>query len=103
MSLRSGAAVDDEPGPGHETSIVGGEKNDALGDVGNRAQATDRESLERLPAGRVDIVRAELLRPACEDLSTHIGLDQAGMDRVDADLVALARKFERRRFREERD
>ena len=35
-------AIDDEPGPGHEGGIVGGEKDDALGDVVGHAEPADR-------------------------------------------------------------
>jgi hypothetical protein len=38
-----------------------------------------------------------------DDLTAHIGLGNAGMDQIDADAVALAREFERRRFGEQRD
>src|SRR5437879_8148834 len=40
-SLRGDAAVDDEACAGHEAGVVGGEKDDALGDVGHRSHAAD--------------------------------------------------------------
>ena len=40
--LRGDAAVDDEAGAGHKGSVVRGDKDDALGDVGHRSHAADR-------------------------------------------------------------
>ena len=45
--LRGRAAVDDEPGAGHEAGIVGGEKDNALGDVVRHAEAADRKPRHR--------------------------------------------------------
>src|ERR1700730_17146317 len=41
-SLGGQPAIDDEPGAGHESGIVGGEKDDASGDVVWGAEAADR-------------------------------------------------------------
>ena len=46
--LRGDAAVDDEACAGHEAGVVGGEKDDALGDVGHRSHAADRQPGQRL-------------------------------------------------------
>jgi hypothetical protein len=54
--LRGDAAVDDEAGAGHEAGIVRGEKDDALGDVGHRPHAADRDAAQRLLAGRFKVV-----------------------------------------------
>src|ERR1700738_429503 len=60
--LRGDAAVDDETGAGHEAGIVRGEKDDALGDVGHRPDAADRQPSQRLAARLVDVVGAEVGR-----------------------------------------
>ena len=41
--LRRNPAVDDEACAGHEAGVVRGEKDDALGDVGHRSHAADRQ------------------------------------------------------------
>jgi hypothetical protein len=41
------AAVDDEAGAGHEGGIVRREKDDALGNVGHRPHAADRDARQR--------------------------------------------------------
>ena len=81
--LRGNAAVDDEAGAGHEAGIVRGEKDDALGDVGHRSHAADRQPGQRLAARLLDVVGAEIARPHRQDLITHFGLGRAGVDRVD--------------------
>src|ERR1700730_12833097 len=54
-SLRRDPAIDDETGAGHKAGIVRGEKDDALGDVGHRSHAADRQPRQRLAArGRID-------------------------------------------------
>src|SRR5579885_3333839 len=40
--LRGQAAIDDEAGAGHKRGVVGGEEDDALGDVGRGAEPADR-------------------------------------------------------------
>src|SRR6202022_1307574 len=100
--LRGDAAVDDETGPGHKAGVVRGEKDDALGDVGHRSHAADRQPGQRLPARLLDIVGAEIARPHRQDLIAHLGLGRAGMDRVDANSIAFARELECRGFGEER-
>src|SRR5437870_2824333 len=40
--LRGQPAIHNQPGPGHEGGIVGGEKDDAFGDVFGRAEPADR-------------------------------------------------------------
>jgi hypothetical protein len=102
-SLRGDAAVDDEAGTGHEAGIVRGEKDDALGDIGNRPHAADRDAFQRLLTGRFKVVCAQIARAYRKDLIAHIGVDRAGMNRVDADPVALAGEFERRRLGEQRN
>src|SRR4029079_131222 len=51
----------------------------------------------------LNIVGAEIARPSDEHLVAHIGVDRAGMYRVDADAVALAGKFEGGGFGEQLD
>jgi hypothetical protein len=46
LSLRSGAAVDDEAGAGHEAGIVRREKDNAFSNIGDRTQAANREPLQ---------------------------------------------------------
>jgi hypothetical protein len=58
--LRRQPAIDDEPGPGHEGGIVGGEKDNAFGDVVGRAEPADRVARRREPARRVGIVGPRL-------------------------------------------
>src|SRR5712691_6431522 len=93
--LRGDAAVDDEAGAGHEAGIVRGEKDDALGDVGHRSHAADRQPSQRLAARLLDVVGAEIARPHRQDLIAHLGLGRAGVDRVNANPIALAGEFER--------
>src|ERR1700730_10189854 len=93
--LRGDAAVDDEAGPGHEAGIVRGEKDDALGDVGHRPHAADRQPGQRLAARLLDVVGAEIARPHDEHLIAHLGLGRARMDRVDANSIAFARELQR--------
>ncbi len=81
--LRGDAAVDDESGPGHEAGIVRGEKDDALGDVGHRPHAADRQAGQCLSARLVDVVGAEIACPHDEHLIAHLGLGRAEVDRVD--------------------
>src|ERR1700730_17549914 len=88
--LRGDAAVDDETGPGHEAGIVRGEKDDALGDVGHRPHAADRQPGQRLPARLLDVVGAEIARPHDEHLIAHLGLGRAGVDRVNQCQVDYA-------------
>ena len=54
--------------------------------IGNRAKA--------LPARLCDVVGAEIARPHDQDLVAHIRLGRAGMDRVDANSIALPRELE---------
>jgi hypothetical protein len=60
--LRRRAAVDYEPGAGHKAGVVGGEKDDALGDVVGRAEPADRVPRHGLLAYCIDIVAAEIAR-----------------------------------------
>src|SRR6266851_9597390 len=101
--LRRQPAIDDEPGPGHESGIVGGEKDDALGDVVGDAEPADRVPRQSEPTRRVDIVGAEVAGAADKGLVAHIGLDHARVDRVDPHPIALAGEFECGRFGEQRD
>ena len=48
--LRGDTAIDDEACAGHKAGIVRGEKDDALGDIGHRSHAADRQPGQRLPA-----------------------------------------------------
>src|SRR5438132_7790910 len=100
--LRRDAAVDDEACAGHETGVVRGEKDDALGDIGHRSHAADWQPGQRLPARLLDVVGAEIARPHDEHLIAHLGLGRAGVDRVDANSIAFAREFEHCRFGTER-
>src|SRR5438132_1379462 len=100
--LRGDAAVDDETGAGHEAGIVRSEKDDALGDVAHGPHAADRQPGQRLAARLLDVVGAEVARPHDEHLIAHFGFGRAGVDRVDANAVALARELECRGFGEER-
>jgi hypothetical protein len=81
--LRGDAAVDHEAGTGHEAGIVRGKKDDALGDVGNRPHAADRDAVQRLLAGRFKVVCAEIAGAYRKDLIAHIGVDRPRMHRVD--------------------
>ena len=67
------------------------------------AHAADRQPLDDLPPRHLDVVGAEIARPGDQHLVAHIGVDRAGMHRVDPDAVALAGEFERRRFGEQGD
>src|SRR5205085_1819640 len=102
-SLRRDPAVDDEAGAGHEGGVVRSEKDDALSDVGDRAHAADRDACQRLLARRLEVVGAEIAGPHRQHLVAHVGLGRARVHRVDADAVALAGEFERRRFGEQGD
>src|SRR3984893_3455397 len=101
--LRRQPAIDHEPGPGHESGIVGGEKDDALGDVVGHAEPADRVPRQGELTRRLDIVGAEITGAAEEGLVAHIGLDHSRMDRVDANSITLAGQFEGRRFGKQRD
>ena len=81
--LRRQPAVDHQPGAGHEGRIVGGEKDDALGDVVGHAEPADRQPSQRLAARLLDVVGAEIARPHDQHLITHFGLSRARVDRVD--------------------
>src|SRR3984893_4655554 len=76
--LRGQPAIDDKPGPGHESGIVRGEKDDALGDVVGHAEPADRVPRQGEPARRLDIVGAEVAGAADKGLVAHIGLDHSG-------------------------
>src|SRR5512137_2818953 len=89
-SVSGPAAVDDQARPGHEARIVRRQEHDALGDVVGDTQPADRMQAERRLACLLDVVGALLTGPHDEGLLAHVGLDQAGMDRVDADPVPLA-------------
>src|SRR5882724_4195002 len=54
--LRGDAAVDDEACAGHKAGVVRGEKDDALGDIGDRPHAADRQPSQRLAARLLDVV-----------------------------------------------
>src|SRR5260370_39111261 len=82
-SLRGDAAIDDEAGAGHEAGIVRGEKDDALGDVGHRSHAADRDAFQRLLTSRFKVVCAQIARAYRKDLIAHIGVDRPRMHRVD--------------------
>src|ERR1700730_982049 len=69
--LRRQPAIDDKPGPGHESGIVGGEKDDALGDVVGHAEPADRVPRQGEPARRLDIVGAEVTGAADKGLGPH--------------------------------
>src|SRR5215213_5532848 len=89
-SVSGPAAVDDQARSGHETRIVRRQEHDALGDVVGDTEPADRMQGERGLARLVGVVGALLAGAHGEGLLAHVGLDEAGMDRVDADLVALA-------------
>ena len=72
------------------------EKDDPFCDVGDRLHAADRQPVDHLRSRRRDVVGAEIARSGGEHLVAHIGVDRAGMHRVDPDAVALAGEFERR-------
>jgi hypothetical protein len=61
-------AIDHQPRPGHESGIVGGEKDDALGDVVGHAEPADRVGRQGEPTRRVDIVGAEIAGAADKGL-----------------------------------
>jgi hypothetical protein len=73
--LRGQPAVDHEPGAGHEGGIVGGEKDDAFGDVVGRAEPPDRVAGQGKSTRRLDIVAAAIAGAADEGLVAHVGLD----------------------------
>jgi hypothetical protein len=81
-SLCRRAAVDDEPRAGHEAGIVGGEKDDALGNVLRHAEPADRVPRHGLRAHRIHVIGAEVARPADKGLLAHVGLDQTPRERV---------------------
>jgi hypothetical protein len=60
-----------------------GEKDDALGDVLRHTEPADRVPRHGLLTHRIDIVAAEIARPADKGLLAHVGLDQTRVDRVD--------------------
>ena len=62
--LRRDPAVDDEAGAGHEAGVVRGEKDDALGDVGHRPHAADRDPGQRLLARRFEVIWCRGCEPA---------------------------------------
>ena len=65
------------------------------------SQAALRHFLNR-PTGSLGY-GAEIARPGDEDLIAHVGVDRAGMHRIDPDAIALSGEFERRGFGEQRD
>src|SRR5262245_17961614 len=89
-SVGGPAAVDHQARPRHEARIVGGQEHDALGDVVGDAEPTDRMECERGLARLFGVVGADLAGTHDKGLLAHVGLDQAGMDRIDTDAVALA-------------
>ena len=67
-------------------------------------EPADRVQGERGLGAPVSVSLVPLLAGAHgEGLLAHVGLDEAGMDRVDPDLVALAAELQRRRLGEQRD
>jgi hypothetical protein len=59
--------------------------------------------LSRGLARGLGIVGAERPGTHGEGLLPHVGIDDTGMDRVDADAIALAAELQRRRLGEQRD
>src|ERR1051325_2101753 len=74
-------AVVDELRAGGEGSLVGGEEEQSLGDVCELAQAGDGERLGRVEVGDRSVA-------ACGGFGDERGGDDAGVDGVDADVVA---------------
>ena len=66
--LRCRAAVNDETGAGHKPGIVGGEKDDALGDVVGDAEPANRVPRHDLLTHRINVVGAEIARAADKGL-----------------------------------
>src|SRR5882757_10210087 len=97
-SVSGPAAIDDQASPCHEARIVRREEHDAFGDVIGDTEPADRVQGECGLACPFGVVGALLARAHGEGLLAHVGLDEAGMDRVDADLVALAAELQRRRL-----
>jgi hypothetical protein len=71
------------PCPVLKAGIVRGEKDDALGDVGHRSHAANRQPRQRLLPCRVEVAGAEIARPHRQHLVAHVGLGRSGVNRVD--------------------
>ena len=99
--LRRIAAVDDEAGAGHETGIIRGQEYDAERDVVGGAEAADRVQALCNIAGCFDIVGPGLCRAGGERLLAHVGVDDAGMNGVDANAITGAAEGNRRRLGEQ--
>src|SRR6185437_4331531 len=84
------AAVDYQSGAGHKARVVRRQEHDAFGDVVGHTQPADRVQPQRGLARLLGVVGADLFGAHHEGLVAHVGLDQAGMDRVDPNAVALA-------------
>src|SRR5438270_3295654 len=96
------AAIDDELGAGDIARCVRGEKQDAVGDVLRLANAAERR------AGAADFLNIDRrVMPGGgkvgPDLAPDRGVDDAGMHRVDPDVVAARGAFHRDRLAEQPD
>src|SRR5262245_1536435 len=100
-SVSGPAAIDDQASPRHETRIIRRQEHDALGDVVGDTEPADRMHGERGLTRPFGVVGALLAGAHDEGLLAHVGLDEAWMDRVDPDLVALAAELQRRRLGEQ--
>ena len=89
---RRQAAIDDETGAIHVAGIVRGQEQDALGDIHRHAQAAaPRHSVRYGLTDRGSVVAACALGACDEGLFANVRLDDAWMDRIRADPIALAR------------
>ena len=100
--LRGQAAVDYHSRPGHEARVVGRQEHDAERYVLGNAEPPDRMLLDRHTPGTLDVVAAGLPSPRNERLGAHVSVYDARMDRVDANLPALAAEGQGRRLGEQR-
>src|SRR5271167_3216518 len=71
-------AIDDQTGAGHKAGIVRGEEHNTLGDVGDGADAAERQPHQPLAARFVEIVGGQLARAHRDDLIAHIGVRVPG-------------------------
>src|SRR4051794_1801100 len=96
------AAIDDELGAGDVARRVGGEEQNAVGDVLRLADPAERR------AGAADFLDVDRgVAPAAGDVGTDLApdrrVDDAGMHRVDPNVVAARGAFHRDRLAEQSD
>src|SRR3954468_19304810 len=91
------APVDDELGPGHESSFVRCQINSERSNLLRLGVAPERHTRTQLLAQRLRIAPTRTGR----DVREYSGLDKAGVDRVATNAIALTRTVQRDRLGEQ--